>query len=34
VTSWTDLPRGGHSLEWEVPDLVADDMRAFFRDHR
>ena len=34
VTSWTDLPRGGHFLEWEVPDLVADDMRAFFRDHR
>jgi pimeloyl-ACP methyl ester carboxylesterase len=34
VTSWTDLPRGGHFLEWEVPELVADDMRAFFRDHR
>ena len=34
VTSWTDLPRGGHFLEWEVPDLVADDMRAFFRDPR
>lgn len=34
VTRWTDLPRGGHFLEWEVPDLVADDMRAFFRAHR
>ena len=34
VTSWTDLPRGGHFLEWEVPDLVAEDMRRFFRRYR
>jgi pimeloyl-ACP methyl ester carboxylesterase len=34
VTRWTDLPRGGHFLEWEVPDLVADDVRAFFRPLR
>ncbi|WP_380163446.1 epoxide hydrolase family protein [Jannaschia sp. R86511] len=34
VTSWTDLPRGGHFLEWEVPDLVVDDIRTFFRGHR
>jgi pimeloyl-ACP methyl ester carboxylesterase len=31
VVSWTDLPRGGHFLEWEVPELIADDLRAFFR---
>jgi pimeloyl-ACP methyl ester carboxylesterase len=34
VTSWTDLPRGGHFLEWEVPELVAGDMRAFLREYR
>lgn len=34
VTSWTDLPKGGHFLEWEVPDLLAADMRAFFRQFR
>lgn len=26
--------RGGHFLEWEEPELVADDMQAFFRDLR
>ncbi len=34
VMSWTELPRGGHFLEWEVPDLVAADMRRFFRQFR
>jgi len=34
VTSWTELPRGGHFLEWEVPDLVAADMRSFLRQFR
>lgn len=34
VTSWTELPRGGHFLEWEVPELVARDVRAFFRELR
>jgi biotin operon repressor len=34
VTHWTDLPRGGHFLEWEVPDLIAQDVRTFLRDHR
>jgi pimeloyl-ACP methyl ester carboxylesterase len=34
VTHWTDLPRGGHFLEWEVPDLVVEDLRAFFRPLR
>lgn len=26
---WTDLPRGGHFLEWEEPELIADDLAAF-----
>lgn len=34
VVSWTDLPRGGHFLEWEVPELVAEDLRRFFHDRR
>lgn len=32
VTRWTVLERGGHFPEWEVPHLVADDMRRFFAD--
>lgn len=34
VVHWTELPRGGHFLEWEVPDLIADDLRTFFRSYR
>lgn len=34
ITSWTELPRGGHFLEWEVPELIAQDVRAFFRTLR
>ncbi|MEV0005096.1 epoxide hydrolase family protein [Micromonospora sp. NPDC050980] len=34
VVHWTDLPRGGHFLEWEAPDLIAEDMRGFFRSYR
>jgi hypothetical protein len=34
VTHWTDLPRGGHFLEWEVPQLIADDLHCFFNSHR
>jgi pimeloyl-ACP methyl ester carboxylesterase len=34
VTHWTDLPRGGHLLEWEVPQLIADDLHSFFNSHR
>jgi hypothetical protein len=34
VIHWTDLPRGGHFLEWEVPHLIADDLRTFFNSHR
>lgn len=31
VARWTEIDRGGHFLEWEEPELVAADMRAFFR---
>ena len=34
VDRWTEVDRGGHFLEWEEPQLVADDMRAFFRPLR
>ncbi len=34
VVHWTDLPRGGHFLEWETPDLIATDLRDFFRAWR
>jgi hypothetical protein len=26
------MERGGHFPEWEVPDVVAADVRAFFSD--
>jgi len=29
---FTELPRGGHFGEQEVPDLLADDIRAFFAE--
>lgn len=34
VDRWTDIDRGGHFLEWEEPELVAQDIRAFFRPLR
>ena len=34
VERWTDIDRGGHFLEWEEPELVAADARAFFRPRR
>lgn len=30
VVSWTPISVGGHFLEWEESELVAEDMRAFF----
>lgn len=30
VDHWTELPRGGHFLEQEVPELLAADLRDFF----
>ena len=34
VVHWTKLPRGGHFAAWEVPDLLAQDIRDFFRPLR
>ena len=34
VTRWTEMPRGGHFAALEQPDLLVDDIRAFFRDLR
>lgn len=34
VRRWTDMPRGGHFAALEQPDLLVDDIRAFFRDLR
>ncbi len=34
VERWTEIPRGGHFLEWEEPELVVEDIRAFFRPLR
>ena len=31
---WTEMPRGGHFAALEQPQLLADDMRAFFRKVR
>jgi pimeloyl-ACP methyl ester carboxylesterase len=34
VTRWTSMPRGGHFAAWEEPDLLAADIREFFRPLR
>lgn len=34
VRRWTDMPRGGHFPALEEPELLAEDIRAFFRDVR
>ena len=34
VTRWTEMPRGGHFAALEEPQLLADDIRAFFRTLR
>jgi len=34
VVRWTELPRGGHFPALEVPDLLVEDVRAFFRPLR
>jgi pimeloyl-ACP methyl ester carboxylesterase len=31
---WTEMPRGGHFATLEVPDLLAEDVRLFFRKVR
>lgn len=34
VTRWTSMPRGGHFPAMEEPELLAEDIRAFFRPLR
>jgi pimeloyl-ACP methyl ester carboxylesterase len=34
VTRWTEMPRGGHFAALEQPELLVDDIRAFFRTLR
>lgn len=34
IHRWTDMPRGGHFAALEEPELLVDDIRAFFRELR
>ena len=34
VRRWTEMPRGGHFAAMEEPELLAEDLRAFFRPLR
>jgi pimeloyl-ACP methyl ester carboxylesterase len=34
VQRYTVMPRGGHFAAWEEPDLLAEDVEAFFNDLR
>lgn len=34
VTRWSEMPRGGHFAALETPDLLAEEIRAFFRPLR
>ena len=34
VTHWTEMPRGGHFAALEEPELLTEDIRAFFRKLR
>ena len=34
IVHWTDMPRGGHFSALEVPELLVDDLRTFFRPRR
>lgn len=34
LVRWNEMPRGGHFAAMEVPDLLAADVRAFFRPLR
>jgi pimeloyl-ACP methyl ester carboxylesterase len=34
VQHWTEMPRGGHFAAMEEPELLAADIRAFFRQFR
>ena len=32
IRHWSEFDRGGHFAAMEVPDLLADDIRDFFRE--
>jgi pimeloyl-ACP methyl ester carboxylesterase len=34
VQRWTEMPRGGHFAAMEEPELLADDIRTWFRTFR
>lgn len=34
ITRWTEMPRGGHFAALEQPELLVEDVRAFFRTLR
>ena len=34
IARWTEMPRGGHFAAMEQPELLLDDVRAFFRELR
>ncbi len=34
IRRWVELPCGGHFIALEEPELVAENIRAFFRDLR
>jgi pimeloyl-ACP methyl ester carboxylesterase len=34
IVRWTEMPRGGHFAAFEQPDLLVDDVRAFFASLR
>jgi microsomal epoxide hydrolase len=34
LVRWTEMPRGGHFAALEQPELLVDDVRAFFRELR
>ena len=32
IVRWTIMPRGGHFASLEEPELIVNDLRAFFRE--
>jgi pimeloyl-ACP methyl ester carboxylesterase len=34
IARWTEMPRGGHFAAMEQPELLAEDLREFFRSFR
>jgi hypothetical protein len=34
IQRWTEMPRGGHFAAFEEPELLAGEMRAFYRPLR